>query len=78
MRIKVKDENTHLNLWLPTSVLSWQWIWKMGLKKSELEGINEETVKKICKEFRKVRRYFKGLEVVHVESKDKTFVSIKI
>ena len=74
MKFKIISEDGHrIRFWLPTVVFSWKWVWK----KLKIEDIDKATIKKMYKKFKKIKKYFKGLELVRVESSDGDFVSIR-
>ena len=76
MKIRIKSEDgTRFRFWFPACVFSWKWVWKLAFKKIEMD-IDKAAIKKIYKEFRKIKKHFKGLEIVHVESSDGDLVSI--
>lgn len=84
MRIYVKDEEGK-TLWIPVPL----WVLKLGTggfaRRMALKYTPKEQRKYIeCIDFKEIRKginvlyEYKGLELVHVESKDGSVVSIKI
>lgn len=78
MRIIVNTENKCHRIWIPSFILNLKFIWQIGAKKAGFNELDKESIKKISKEFKKVHRYFKGLELVRVESVDSTKVIIRL
>lgn len=78
MKLMVKSDDKRFRLWIPAWILKWKWLWRKGYQKMGIDEFNKEAINKLYKEFKKVKRYFKGLELVHVESSDGDKVIIKL
>ncbi|MCC0654014.1 MULTISPECIES: hypothetical protein [unclassified Clostridioides] len=87
MRIIVRSKET--NLWLPiplflanTAVLLLPESVIEEIKKSlpepYQEVINKKFLQELVRECQSVLKQYKGLEIVHVETQDGTFVSIRL
>lgn len=72
MKIRIRSEGVRLRLWLPDSLLKSKFI----LRKLRV-NIDREIVLKLYREFKKAKKQFRGLEIVHVQASDGTVVVIK-
>ena len=84
MRIKVKDEDTDINLLLPTNLIfSKGTVWLVnhfGRKYAgdALKDIPPEALDRLFAEFRWIKRKYKRWVLVEVESSDGDAVSIEL
>ena len=85
MKIKVRSERTRFSIAVPTSMAAWvvkripDSVFKRARKKagqSFARHMTKENLRLILAECGDVLKENKGLEVVHVEAADGTFVSI--
>ena len=84
MRIKIKDEDTDINLLLPTNLIfSKGTVWlanHFGRKYAgdALKDIPPEALDRLFAEFRRIKRKHKHWVLVEVESSDGDAVSIEL
>jgi len=84
MRIKIisRDDGKKLKFVFPMFVVKWKWIWRLGLKNSQLSETEIENimtiVKPIYKELRRFIRHHGHFVLVDVVSSDGNIVQIII
>lgn len=84
MRIKIKDEDTDINLLLPTNLIfSKGTVWlanHFGRKYAgdAMKDIPPEALDRLFAEFRRIKRKYKRWVLVEVESSDGDAVSIEL
>lgn len=84
MRIKIKDEDTNINLLLPTNLIfSKGTVWlanHFGRKYAgdAMKDIPPEALDRLFAEFRRIKRKHKHWVLVEVESSDGDAVSIEL
>ncbi|MCB9498518.1 MAG: hypothetical protein H6687_01340 [Bacillales bacterium] len=84
MKIKVrsKEDNFHLKIWIPTSCIRWKWIWNVAEKHDKSSGVDYEVFKAISpKLFKELQRYIQEnghFTLVDVISSDGDIIKITI
>lgn len=74
--IRESEKKRKIFIPMPTFILTSKWAIRKIMKHAEVEGITKEQIRRFSKEFKKIRRYFKGLLFIDVESSDGTIVKI--
>ena len=78
MRIIVRESEKKKRIFIPIPnfIVTSKWMLRKILKYADLGEVTKQQVKTLVREFRKVRRNFKGLLLVDVEASDGTVVKI--
>jgi len=76
MKIKIRSEGKKIFIPIPNFLMTSKFILKKISKHLDIEGISSENIRNFQKVFRKVRKQFKGLLLVDVESSSGEIVKI--
>lgn len=82
MRIRVRDEDTDLNLWLPTNLVIGKTVIRLAniaarkYAAEAMENIPPEALEVLCAELRRIKKKHGSWELVDMESADGSLVKI--
>ena len=78
MRVIIRENEKKKRIFvpIPNFIVTSKWSIRKIIKHAKVEGVTKAQIKTFSKEFKKIRKQFKGLLLVDVESSDGTYVKI--
>ena len=74
--IRESEKKRRIFVPIPNFIVTSKWAIRKFMKHAEVAGITKAQIRTFSKEFKKIRKHFKGLLLVDVESSDGTHVKI--